>query len=132
MSAAIERIKANAEMLATIRHSIKTIEEESEKKLENLKLQRDELQLALLDELKKEGLSSIKTEDKDTYSIGSRKGISIKNEIGAMKWAMENRAVSIDKRLVAQMLKDVEHVPSCFEVVHSEFISIRSPKPAKE
>ncbi len=132
MSAAIERIKANAERLAIVRQNIRALEEEHERKSEALVLEREELQLALLTELKKEGLSSIKTEDKDTYSIGSRKGIAIKSEIGAMKWAIEHRTVSIDKRLVAAALKDVAEVPDCFEVVESEFISIRSPKPAVE
>jgi len=132
MSKAIERIKQNAETLAQIRKQIRDIEEGTEKALADLKVKRDELQLALLTELKKEGLSSIKTEDKDTYSIGTRKGVGIRSEAHALKWAIDNMAVSIDKRLVAQKLKDVSEVPDCFEIVESEFISIRSPKVVKE
>lgn len=132
MSKAIERIKENAENLAQVRKQIREVEDGVEKALVDLKLKRDDLQLALLTELKKEGLSSIKTEDKDTYSIGTRKGVGIKSEAHALKWAIDNMAISIDKKLVAQKLKDIAEIPDCFEVVETEFISIRSPKVEKE
>jgi len=90
--------------------------------------ERDGLQASLIAALKGAGMASVKLESGETYSKSSRKGFEIVNEPHALKWAVENMAVSIDKRIVAQKLKDASEIPECFKVVESEYISIRSSK----
>lgn len=121
-------ITAIAKQLRETRLKIEQKKEELEKELSPLEAERDAYQLALLEGLKAQGMASIKLETGETYSKSSRKGIEVVLEPQALKWAMENMAVSIDRRIVAQKLKGVEEIPSCFKVVETEYISIRSPK----
>ena len=127
-SIVIKRITDKAERLAEVRTAINALEEEVKLKVDALKKERDELQEELIASLKKESLTTIKTSAGESYTLAKRKGISIVNEIFALKWAMENRAVSINKILVAQKLKDAKEMPSGFEAVESEYISVRKPK----
>ncbi len=127
-SIVIKRITEKAERLAELRAAINTLEEDAKKRVEGLKQERDAIQQELIDSLKKEGLATIKTSAGESYTLAKRKGISIVNEIFALKWAMENRAVSINRILVAQKLKDAKEMPSGFEAIESEYISVRKPK----
>lgn len=128
MSKAIERIKLNAEKLGAIRKAIKMVEEETAIKLHALKETRDQLQAELIAGFENEGLSSIKTDEGESYSRSVRQNIEITNEIAALGWAMEKRAVSINKPVIAQMLKDAKELPVGFERRETAFISVRSPK----
>ncbi len=128
MSKAIDRIKEKAEQLANLRREIKVIEEATDVALSEKKAQRDKLQDELLLAFEKEGLSSIKVAEGDTYARSTRKGVSIVDELRAFDWAYKNRAVTIDKRIVAQKLKDMKEVPNGFELVETAFISVRSAK----
>src|SRR5947209_8245026 len=98
MSKVIERIKDNAEQLASLRAEINAIEEAAKAKTDVLKARREELQEALIVDLKKEGLASIKTSAGESYILSTRKGINIVNDALALTWAIENRAISIDRR----------------------------------
>ena len=117
MSKSIEKIKRSAEKLAELRAAIKTIEEEVKIKLDALKLSRDEVQNELLAELKKEGLASIKTDNGETYAKGSRKSLEVVNLVFALKWAAENHAYSIDKRIAMQKIAELDEVPNGFSLV---------------
>lgn len=132
MSKAIERIKDNAEQLAAIRAEINAIEEATKLQTDALKAKREVLQVALIADLKKEGLASIKTSGGDSYILSKRKGVNIINDALAMQWAIDNRAISIDRRVVAARLAKAEELPQGFEMVETEFISVRGAKAPKD
>jgi hypothetical protein len=132
MSKIIERIKENAEQLAAIRAEIGDIEDAAKAKTDVLKAKREDLQMALIADLKKEGLASIKTSAGDSYLLSKRKGVNIVNDALAMEWAIENRAITIDRRMVATRLAKADEIPDGFELVETEFISVRGGKVSKE
>lgn len=135
MSKAIEKIKTKAEELAEVRRLIHEIEDVAKEKLEKLKAQREALQTELILGFDKEGLSSIKTDDGDTYTKAVRKGVEVTNERLALAYAIEHRTVSINKVLLKSHLEPVlasgKKLPDGFEYKEIEYISIRSPKPKK-
>lgn len=96
--------------------------------LEPMKLERDVVQAELIADLNKAELASIKTSDGDTYVKAVRKAVNITNDIFAYKFALEHRAVKIDTLAVARIVKDMKEVPTGFEVVDSEYISVRKAK----
>src|SRR3990167_66153 len=128
MPSIIKRITDTAERLYEIRQAITQKEEESRRELEAMKTERDAVQALLLAELNKNGLSSIKVKSGDSFSKGVRKSIEVVFEPHALRWATENNAVSINKLLVAQRLKDAAELPACFKMVETEFVSIRHAK----
>lgn len=129
MANVIDRIKAKAEQLQALRTQIATIEEAAAQSVAGLKADRDRVQQELLEELKKQGLGSIKTSDGESYTLSKRVGIAITLLPHALKWATENRCVSIDKRMAEQKLKTMSELPAGFERTEVEYISIRKPKP---
>jgi len=131
MSKAIERIKSKAEELATLRAEINQAEETHRLMIEAMKERRDTVQNELLTVLRKEKLSSIKTDAGESYTRATRRGINIINPILAFAWAKDNGAVAIDRRMVATKLAKVDKVPAGFEVVENEYISVRKPKANK-
>lgn len=124
-SKAIRNITEAAERLYDIRKMIGEKEEANKAELEAMKAERDAVQAVLIGSLNKEGLSSIKVKSGDTFSKGIRKGLEVVNELSAFKWALEHKAVSINKILVAQQLKDAKDIPECFREIETEFISVR-------
>jgi hypothetical protein len=132
MSKIIDRIKGNAEQLAAIRSEISEIEDGAKAKTDLLKAKREDLQMALIADLKKEGLASIKTSAGDSYLLSKRKGVNIVNDALAMEWAIQNRAIMIDRRMVATRLAKADEIPLGFEMVETEFISVRGAKAPKE
>ncbi len=141
MSKAIEKIKENANKLGIIRHTIARIKEEKEKELAHWETLRDELQTSLLLQFDKEGLTSIKTDNGAGYSKATRKGIEVTNDRAAFEWAIEERAVSINKPLIKQKLEPLvaagKPLPEGFQYKEVFYISVREPKvaatePAKE
>jgi hypothetical protein len=132
MSKIIDRIKGNAEQLAAIRSEISEIEDGAKAKTDVLKAKREDLQMALIADLKKEGLASIKTSAGDSYLLSKRKGVNIVNDALAMEWAIENRAITIDRRMVATRLAKADEIPDGFELIETEFISVRGAKASKE
>jgi hypothetical protein len=131
MSKAIERIKTKAEQLAETRLLIAKTEEAHRVELEGMKAKRDTLQDELLAELRKEGLTSIKTDGGESYTRATRRGINITNPITALAWAKDHGAVAIDRRLVGAKLAKATVMPTGFELVENEYISVRKPKADK-
>lgn len=127
-STIIKRITEQAEKLYNLRREIERKEEENRSALEVLKIERDAIQEGLLKDLKKNDLSSIKVSSGDSFIRQSRKSIEITSEPHALDWAIKHRTVSINKILVAQALKNVGEVPAGFQVVESEYISVRKSK----
>lgn len=111
----VQKIQSKAQELYEIRKKIVEIEEQHKQDLKGLKIQRDLLQSELIDQMTDTGLKSLKVESGDTFSVGTRKGIAVTSEPHALKWAMDNRCVSINKTLLAQKLKEVEEMPSFFQ-----------------
>ena len=132
MSVVIDKIKAKAEELASIRQQIDAIEEATKAAIEPLKEARECLQMELLEQFKKHELSSIKTNDGCSYARATRKGVEVISEVFALDWASKNHCVRIDSRLVAQKLKDATEMPAGFEAKEVEYISVRRPKVDKE
>lgn len=124
----LKEITTKAEQLATIRKDIDAIEMELKVKTEQLKFRRDRIQLELIDALKDSGLKSIKVASGENYAMATRKSLDIIDIDKALVWATKNNAISIDKRIAGSMLKDVEKLPSGFELKTTDFISIRKPK----
>lgn len=131
-SVIIKRIQDNAEKLYAIRKQIATIEEESKKSLETLKVERDAIQTVLLAEMGKNGLASMKVSSGETFARQTRKSIEVVNEVGALKWALENKCYSLNKIVANQILKDAKEIPDCFDVIETEFISVRKPTKKNE
>lgn len=128
MAKIIDKIRKTAEDLYNIRQEIDRVEFESKQKLDVLKEQRQALQSVLVNDFNKNGLDSIKISNGDTVYKGKKKSVEIKSPVFALKWAIEHRYVTVDKRLVAQHISKTNEVPDAFEVVESEFISVRKPK----
>jgi hypothetical protein len=127
-STVIKRITDKAERLYSVRREIEAKEEEHKKSVESLKIERDALQASLLDELKKNELSSIKVSSGDSFTKAVRKGLNITDERKALMWAKERNAVSIDKIRAAAMLKEAKELPEGFEYAETEYISVRKGK----
>lgn len=130
-SIVIKRITDKAERLAEVRAAINVLEEESKLKVEALKTERDALQEDLIASLKKESLTTIKTSAGESYTLAKRRGVSVVNESVALSWAIENRAISINRLMVAQKLRYEKEMPAGFELFESEYISVRKPKSDK-
>ena len=132
MSKVIERIKGNAERLAAIRAQINEIEAAVKLQTDALKAEKEDIQSSLIADLKKEGLASIKTNNGESYILSKRKGVNIVNEAVAINWAIDNRAISIDRRIVAAKLAKLDVMPDGFELVETEFISVRGAKASND
>lgn len=124
----INRIQENAEKLYDLRKLIAEKEEENKRDLEALKTERDAIQSGLISEMNKNGLASLKVKSGDTFTKSSRKSLEVVDELGALKWSIQNMAVSINKTIVAQKLKDIPEIPPFFKEIETEFISVRKGK----
>jgi hypothetical protein len=127
MASIIQKITEKAELLRSLRESINAREAEMKAELDAMKTERDALQATLLADMQKHKMLSVKVESGESFIRGKRQSIEIVSEMGALKWALEHKAVGVDKRLVAQKLKGAKEIPNCFELVESEFISARKP-----
>lgn len=127
----IKRIKDSAESLYLVRKEIEEFEEKNRIIIQELKEKRDSIQASLLVDMNKNGLKSFKIASGDSIVVGSKKGVDIVNEVLAFKWCLEHKAVSINKLLVAQKMKDSENIPPGFNLVVTEFISVRRSKDKK-
>lgn len=125
---AIQKIKNKAEQLAELRSLINATEDHFKAKIDPLKSQRDAIQQELLDELKKNELLSIKTSSGENYIRSSKKVLGIVSLPQALKWAKENMAFSIDKRIALQKITKMDKAPDGFDLEEREYISIRKPK----
>lgn len=110
--------------LLALKKEIAEIEERQSLEIDPKKEQLKMLQGKFIDALTAQGLKSIKTEQAN-FAIASRHGFKFINEIAAMKWAIKNKAISIDSRLAAQKLKDVEVLPDFIQKVESNYLTIK-------
>lgn len=124
----IKTLQQKAQRLHDLRSTIALREEELKQLLTPLKTARDELQEELLADMRENEVATLKVDSGESYVRAVRKGIQVTLEAHARKWAIENGAVQIDRRLVAQALKDATELPDGFERVETPYISIRSSK----
>ncbi len=117
-----------AEELSKLRQEEAKIKEKFEEMLKPLKEEKEKKQAELIQELHEVGLSSVKVESGESYSIKKGKSLLVTSEILAFKWAIDHRAVSINKTIVKQKLKGIEEIPEGFSYEEREFISISKSK----
>ncbi len=117
-----------AEELSKLRQEEAKIKEKFEEMLKPLKEEKEKKQAELIQELHEIGLSSVKVESGESYAIKKGKSLIVTSEAMALKWAIDNRAVSINKTIVKQKLKDTDEVPKGFNYEEREFISISKPR----
>lgn len=63
--------------------------------------------------------------DTGTFSIAKRTGLNFTDPTAALAWAKEHDAVSIDKRLAAQKMKDAGEYPSFVEEVEKNTLTVK-------
>lgn len=125
----IQKITGKAEKLRMLRDYITDEEQKFKIRMEDVKKDRDSIQDELLIDMRKHKLSSIKVESGETFTKAVRKGVDITSESLALKWAIDHRAVSINKIVAGQLLKEAKEIPQGFQLVETEYISVRKPKP---
>lgn len=110
--------------LLELKKEIAEIEEKQKAELDPKKAMLRTLQEKFIEALTSQGLKSIKTEQAN-FALASRVGFRFTNEIEAMKWAVKNKAISIDSRLAGQKLKDLEVLPDFIEKIESNYLTIK-------
>lgn len=113
----------SAELLK-IKKEVKELDEKQKAEMAPKVVLLSELQTKFIEELGKLGLKSIKTEQAN-FSIATKKGFNFINEIEAMKWAIKNRTVSIDKKMAAQKLNELAKLPKFVTKVEKEYLTIK-------
>ena len=131
-SKAITKITEKAEALHQLRQKIHQIEDESKKVLDILKSERDQVQDELLENLRKENLTSIKVSTGESYTRSIRKSLQVENILAALPWAKERNAIRIDLIAASSLAKDMKEAPPGFQFFESEYISVRKPKKVGE
>ena len=122
--ASLKKIVTSAEKLANLRKLI----EEKELEIKPLKIERDKTQELLIADMHSTGLKSVKVKSGESYTMATRSGITVNNEIQAFKWAYDNKAVTIDMRMAGQVIKEMPEPPPGFAKVESEYIRVTKPK----
>ncbi len=110
--------------LLSLKKEVKELDEKQKAEMAPKTVALSELQAKFLEELGKLGLKSIKTEQAN-FSIATRKGFNFINEIEAMKWAIKNRTISIDKKMAAQKLNELKKLPDFVSRVEQEYLTIK-------
>ena len=128
----IQKITDKAEQLYQVRQSIRKMEEDTKKVLDVLKAEKSTLQDDLIAELNEQGLSSIKVSSGDSFTKVVKHGVEVTNEATAIEWAIQNRAVNINKIVAGQILKNVKEMPAGFQLSETEYISVRKAKKENE
>jgi predicted transcriptional regulator len=113
----------SAKLLA-LKKEVKELDEKQKAEMAPKVVALSELQTKFMEELGKLGLKSIKTEEAN-FSIATRKGFNFINEIEAMKWAIKNRIVSIDKKMAAQKLNELKKLPEFVTRVEQNYLTIK-------
>lgn len=128
----IKKMQKDAEMLYNLRQLIDEKRDEYRKEMDILELERDSIEAILVANLKNNDLASLKVSSGDSFYIKKNKGINITNDALAFGWAYDNKAVSINKRIVAQILKESKEMPPGFDLVENESIGIKKKKVDKD
>lgn len=115
--------KLSAQLLS-LKKEVKALDEKHKAEMAPKTVLLADLQSNFLEELGKLGLKSIKTEEAN-FSIATRKGFNFINEIEAMKWAIKNRTVSIDRKMAAQKLNELKTLPKFVTRVEQSYLTIK-------
>lgn len=97
-----------------------------------IKIRMADLKQAIIKSFTKIGLPSIRTSDDYLCSYKKETEVVVTNEIFAYKWALDNRAVRIDKRIADQIIREMKEVPEGFEKVEKETILLTNKKKKEE
>lgn len=73
-------------------------------------------------------INNIKLESGESYTRALKQGVEIMDELKALEWAIEHRAVSIHKVLLKQQLRDLKELPPFFKRVELEEVRVTKPK----
>lgn len=99
--------------------------------ISGMKELKDRLQETISNKMKEMDMTSVKN-SAGSFVVKSKKGFTFKNEIEAIKWASENGAMSIDRRLAAQKLNSLDVLPDFVEEVNTEYLQFLPKKEKKE
>ncbi len=128
----LPKIKEMAERYNVLKSSL---EERDRKYNAEVQPDRDEMEALkqkLIESFKKTGLPSIRTSDDALISYAKKPGILVTNTMFALKWAMQNQAIQIDKKIAAQIIKELADAPPGFERVESEYLSVKNKNKEKD
>lgn len=125
---AIQEIEKKADRIHTLRKLLAEKAEIYRKEIESLELELEVTENQIIKDLKKTGIESTRLTSGDLVTIIHRSGVNITNEPIAFQWAIDNKAVSINKRIVGQIMKEMKDIPAGFEAVDSEYVLVTKPK----
>jgi hypothetical protein len=123
-----ENLQKKAERLYQVRRLLEEYDKKYEQETTLLRKERDEIQEQLIFDMKAANQKKVETLDGVPVSIKATTGIEIIDNMLAFKWAVDNRAVSINKLLVKQKLENATDVPPGFKLYKTEYISVGKKK----
>lgn len=106
-----------AETLSVVMARIATLEEEEKK-----------LRAELFDNLKRQGVKSVKLEDGTLFVITERQTLKVKDPEKAFAWAMENpqARMKIDTAAALSVFRKELKMPKFFTKVTTEYLTIKN------
>jgi hypothetical protein len=127
----VQQLKAKAQTLYALREEINRDEEKYQESQRLKKAKRDLLQDELIKLFKEVALDKVGVKGGNTVTLATRAGFEIRSEVHAMAWARKVGAVSIDRKMFAQLLSKTKKLPGWVKKVDNEYISVRKPKEKK-
>ena len=127
MQVTLKQIKEKAEQLTEVREYIRGMEAEIEAKMTPKKMEKDQLQAELIAMLNEVELKSIKSKAGETFTVSSRKSLSIDDADKAYEFAKENNLLTIDKTKLKKSV-DLNDLPEGMSQKETFFMSVRGIK----
>lgn len=124
----IEKIHKFADELREIRDRIEFLKDSTKTELDELAIRKEKVEGEILAGMVLVGVKSIKASNGDSITVTPVRGVDITNEAFALKWAIDNKAVSINKLLVKQILSEAKEIPSGFSLVERDSIRVTKAK----
>src|SRR5437588_799311 len=119
----LKTIQALASELQDVRGEIAAFEES----MRPLKDREEELRERMLAALKKDRLSSFKTEDGMAYVRAFRTSYAITDPAKALAWANENGCAKVDTAKLSKALRgNAQAIPDGFDYSETEYLTIKS------
>lgn len=128
----MENLTDKGQKLFEVQQTLKSLKETYDNAKAPYEAEREELQAQILESMRQVGVKTLKTDKGFSVVRASRRGFEIISEPHALKWAIENMAVSINRTLMGQKLKEAETLPECFKAVENEYVSIKTNETADE
>ncbi len=128
MITTIQELTQKANLLKSKREQRDAMYEAYKQTADPVEGEINELNTEILEGFRALGLNNIRLETGENYTRAVKRGLEIINEIEAMKWAVENRAISINKILVAQKLKEATEAPQGFSFIEREEVRVTKPQ----